>query len=258
MQVRIEPSWNLVALAGGLATIGGGAWGLGAGRAPPWEDVLRYGGGFLFWAGALTFALSFIRVEVAGEVLLPKWNQAAVEDALRAAAPDAAVWLLQTSFPVMNQLITTLHSLLVDGGKRFHLRILMANPTSENGKHVIAARMRLREQAPAAHEIEIESQIDQFIKMKTDVDAERGHGVGVGPLDMEIRLYDHLAYGPQVHVGEDVAFVGFFFATCSSVNAPMLQVTKGNREALQQFRKDFEKSWARSVPRYPAPAAQPR
>ena len=95
---------------------------------------------------------------------------------------------------------------LLMNDKRFKLRILMTHPVSDAGQRIIQGRVRFRDEAAEFHTQEIKSQLDQFVNLKTEVDKDWEKTQDGAKLDLQVRLYEHLPFGPQVHIGEERSY----------------------------------------------------
>lgn len=64
-------------------------------------------------------------------------------------------------------------------------------------------------------------------------------------VDLDVRLYDHMPFGPIYQIGDEIMYVGFFVNFETSSDAPMLEIrnTPGNRW-WRQFEREFSEAWA--------------
>ena len=247
MEVRRAPRGLQLAVGGLLLALGAGVGAQLPDVLPAYTGSLHWVGIVLFAAGALLSAYAFVDVSLSAGRVYSVWREDLIQRALRNAAPTSTIRVLQTSFPNAAALIPLLKELLVSDNKRFKIHLLLVNPFTDAGKSVIAARMRLRDQGADHHRLEIEDHIEQFLKMKAEVDAAWKETRDHAKLSLEIRLYDHLPFGPQFHIGNET-FVGFFVAKHSSIRAPMLRLRKTHGKAWELFREDFSAAWKAAAP----------
>lgn len=213
----------------------------------PWKERLGWSGFAVLVVGIITSIAGVIRFSLAIGKIHASWGTKQVLQEIAKAGPSATVSLLQTSFPDAATVFPKIKSLLKKGGT-FKLRILMPHPTSAMGLAVINARVKLRDEGSDFHRREIESQIRQLIQLKTDIDLAWEKTRDHAKLDLQIRLYEHFPFGPQVHVGDKKSFVGFFLSSKSSVHAPMIELSPGDDPVWSVFREDFEIAWAAAEP----------
>jgi hypothetical protein len=244
--VRRTPRGKALAVGGLLLAVGAGVGAQLPDALPAYTNALHWAGIALFAAGALLSAYAFLDLSLSSGQVYPLWREDLIHDALRNAPPTSTIRLLQTSFPNAADLIPLLKELLIADRKRFKIHVLLANPFTAPGKEVIAARMRLRDQGPEHHRLEIEDHIEQLLRMKAEVD-KAWEGRDHAKLSLEIRLYDHLPFGPQFHIGKE-SFIGFFVAKHSSIRAPMLRLRKTHGKTWELFRDDFACAWRAAVP----------
>lgn len=242
--------------------IGGAVIALGAGVSAQLPEVFHSHADSLHWAGIILFALgtllsayTFLDLSFSDARFYNVWDQRLVNKALRSASPTSTVRALQTSFPNAAELVPLLKELLTSGEKQFKIHVLLANPYTAGGQSVIEARMRLRDQDFPDHLREIEGQLHQLVAMKRAVDDHWAESRDHAKLTLEIRLYDHLPFGPQFHVDDEI-FVGFFVAKHSSVLAPMVRIRKSNDQVWKLFHDDFEAAWTGAVAYDPALGGQ--
>jgi len=208
---------------------------------------LRWAGIVVAAAGAIVTLSAFLEFSPSKGSVYDKWDQNLVNATLTKAPAQATINILQTSFPNAAELLPQLRELLLSRDKRFKIRLALANPFTAEGKAIIAARVRLRKQGPEEHRSEILDHIRQFEKLKQDVDADWAGSRDNAKLNLEIKLYDHLPFGPQFHIGDDI-FVGFFVSNESSIVAPMVSFRKGGGRGWQVFHDDFEAVWRSAAP----------
>ena len=182
------------------------------------------------------------------------WDYDAVYEAMAKADPHSTISILQTSIPDATRLIAHLERLLINESKRFQVRIMLIDYS--NATELIAARMRLRLETPAHHIGEVQANIEQLVTMKGRVDSAWRVARNRETLDLEIRLYNFLPFGSHYQIGNDVIFIGLFWNTTSSINGPMIKVTKNEPTLWQPFEKQFSAGWDKSEKLYPRQGIQ--
>lgn len=141
----------------------------------------------------------------------------------------------------------------------FHLRVMIVDPHDEGVIDILAARVKLRGINRAKAVGEVTSSLENLCGLKRNVDAamrsSARNGDSPDVVDLQIRLYDFLPFGPIYKIGEEVIFVGFYLGHVSSVHGPMIEVRKESCPDLWQvFEDDFRRGWDASTPYYPAKA----
>ena len=248
MRVELHLQSRKLSIGCFVMALGGGIGTQLTSFLPSYTRLLEWGGVTLFVVGVLVSTAAIIKVTFSFGRVYPSWRSDCIASSLRSALPESRISLLQTSFPNAAELFPLLKDQLLVNGKHFKIRVLLSHPYSNKGKSVIAARVRLRDQSESHHELEVVDHIKQFEKLKSDVDAAWFSSRDKAKLSLEIRLYDHLPFGPQYHIGEDKSFIGFFVSKNSSVHAPMLYLRPSHGRPWQVFREDFEHAWKCSVP----------
>jgi hypothetical protein len=150
--------------------------------------------------------------------------------------------------------------------KHFDLRILLldADIGPDETSDLLAARIQLRGVKRTKAVEEILTCIAQLIDLKTKVDEiwQRDAVSGLRPrsLDLQIRRFSFLPFGPIYQIGPDIMYVGFFINYATSLNAPMLEVrnTPGN-PVWRTFERQLNEAWSDqgSKAYYPLPADGP-
>jgi hypothetical protein len=200
-----------------------------------------------FLLGALLTTNGLVTLTKGGIIVRNEWSWPKVKRAMERAPETATVQILQTWFPE-EDFFHCLKHLYRDVGKRFHLRIMLMNPNRQGVTDVLTARLKLRhiERAKAAREINQE--IDHLCAFKKEIEetvfrAARSSGYSE-TVDLEIRLYDFLPFGPIYRIGEEVIFVGLYLNYTSSVAGPMLEIRKNRSPDLWRILEDeFDKGW---------------
>lgn len=247
------------ALGGGLLSVGTGAVAL--------EPSLKVAGIVLFIVGFVLLISGLIGIKSRSVVVYNEWSLSRVKRALKEAKPDATVRILQTWFPE-EEFIDCLQDYFIHEGKKFDLRLLLldaGNPPS-GGADLLSARVKLRGVTREKAATEIQEAIEGLIQLKENVDlawreaSGRNHRAPI--LDMEIRLYDFLPFGPIYQIGDDLMFVGFFLNYDTSAAGPMIELRKDPLNRIwRKFEKDFLVGWddARVLQQQitPSPATPP-
>jgi len=250
MNVCFQFDTKRLTIGGLLIAIGRGIDSAGPYYFPEYDHIGHDIGLVLFVLGIFITITGLITYN-SGARIYPSWRSDLICKTIRSADANSTISLLQTSFPNANELLPLLQHLLVDGGKAFKLRILVANPHSDDGWAIVKARVYLRDQEASHHAGEIVDQLGPFKSLKIKVDkAWQQHRNGA-KLDLQIRVYEHLPFGPQYHIGEKQSFIGFFICDKSSINAPMLRVGPNSHEIWNVFRHDFEAAWDGAAAYFP-------
>jgi hypothetical protein len=189
-------------------------------------------------------------------VVHPQWELQKVLRELARAPERAAVQILQTWFPEEN-FVTSLEHLYLQDGKRFHLQVMLVNPQAEGAIDVLAARVKLRNIDRAKAAGDVTAALDNICRLKRNVDsAFRRSSVSGGhpdTVDLEVRLYDFLPFGPIYKIGDEVMFVGLYLSNASSVHGPMIEIRKKRCPDLWHvFEEDLSQGWIGSTPYFPA------
>ena len=184
-----------------------------------------------------------------------RWSQERILKALAKAPETATVRILQTWFPE-EDFIDSLMGLYLNDGKRFHLRVMLMNCESQGVNDVLAARVKLRwiERSKAAADI-IQTR-DGLLRLKDNVDSFlrqlAQHEGRLETVDLEVKFYDFMPFGPIYRIGEDVMFVGFYLNHTSSVFGPMIEVRRKRSPLIWQiFEWNFNNGWDTAVAYYP-------
>ncbi|AVT39270.1 hypothetical protein [Plantactinospora sp. BB1] len=215
----------------------------------------------LFAAGLMTLATGVASIESRSVVVHDRWDYGRIHRALEKAPEDAVIRIQQTWFPEEN-FVAALCNLYLQQHKRFALRVLLMDPGEERDPppDLLAARVRLRGISATASAEKIRSTMADLVRLKQMVHDDQsglpGSGRRAGEVDLEIRLYDFLPFGPIYQIGDEVMFVGFYVNHGTSSAGPMLEIRNSGRTALwRQFAQNFDYGWRASQPRrhHPAP-----
>jgi hypothetical protein len=207
--------------------------------------------------GLLLTADGLVKFSRSKVIVHHQWSEEKVLRELARAPESAVIQILQTWIPE-EDFITSLEHLYLQGGKRFHLQVMLVNPQDSGAIDVLAARMKLRgdkNRAQAAEEVT--AALDDICRLKRDVDSElrRSWKNGGRPdtVDLEVRLYDFLPFGPVYKIGDEVMFIGFYLNHVSSVRGPMIEIRKNRCPGLwHEFEKHLNKGWSDSTLYFPA------
>jgi hypothetical protein len=219
----------------------------------------RYVAVALFCCGILLAADGLVRFGKSRVMLHHEWSIQKILKELACAPEGATVHILQTWFPEEN-FLTSLERLYVHGGKRFHLHVMLMNPEGDETdgvNDVLAARVKLRKisRAKAASDVTTALGNLQQLKLNVDTSLRQATGNGVDPesVDLQIRLYDFLPFGPIYKINDEVMFVGLYLNHVSSVHGPMLEVRKKRCPDLWNlFEEDLSRGWADSMVYFPS------
>jgi hypothetical protein len=237
-------------------TLGGALLSVGAGVTELVGD-LRLVGGVLFVLGVVVTTAGLVRIAERRVVIHDQWSTRRVIEALKRAPPDATVRILQTWFPE-EEFADCLCDLLVHEGKRFDLQVLLlrAHDARSRKSDLLSARVRLRGTDRSKAIREIGETLDMLVNLKRSVDevwrAQGADGRKPKVLDLEVRLYEFMPFGPIYQIGGDVMFVGFFLNYDTSAAGPMLEVRKADQHRIwRKFEQDFERGWRDAAPYFP-------
>lgn len=183
-------------------------------------------------------------------VICDNWDSEKVYKTLKNAPPDATIRILQTWFPEEN-FVSRLEHLLISHNKRFSFEVLLldSDGDGELQADLLSARVKLRKDASRTNAVEkINDAVKGLLELKRNVDAKwqeaTPHGRRPPTLDIEVRLYNFLPFGPIYQIGNDVMYVGFFLNYATSSAGPMLEVQNSSDNPLWRcFKRNFDKGW---------------
>jgi hypothetical protein len=195
-------------------------------------------------------------------VIRGRWNSHEIRRSLQHASDVETIRILNTWLPDVEGFVATLRELLTQHGKRFQIRVLLmaANEGSDVQPGLLTARVRLRDMSAdeaAQHILETKGAL---VKLKSQVDAYWADGRDGRTLDLQIRMYDHLPFGPLYQIGENVIYAGFFLNDNTSEHAPMLRIMNcpgGIRDDAitnrhwNLFVEQLNKAWENAVIMFP-------
>ncbi|MCK4763857.1 MAG: DUF4147 domain-containing protein [Candidatus Aminicenantes bacterium] len=178
-------------------------------------------------------------------------------EALEKAPEHATIRIIQTWFPDIEDFIIHLVKLLTaKNGKQFRLEILLMNNKKYSNEEqtecldILDARVSHRIENRERAIGEIDESIKQLIKLKELVDENWEINKVGKTLDLIIRKYHFLPFGPFYQIGDEVMFVGFYLNYCSSIHAPMIKIRRIAREAWNRFKEHFDIGWEKSYEVY--------
>jgi len=212
----------------------------------------------IFTLGVVLAATGLVALSPRRAIVHVQWSQERLLKAMARAPEAAIVEILQTWIPE-EDFIDRLRHLYIDDGKRFHLRVMLMNPEEEGPNDVLAARVKLRgiERSKAANDIAHSR--DSLLRLKKDVDKKLSELARAGrgraeTMDLEIRLYDFMPFGPIYKIGEQVMFIGLYVNDTSSIFGPMIEIRQSRSPELwHDLERSLSNGWDAS-PTYVPPA----
>jgi hypothetical protein len=242
---RFNPIW---------ATIGGVVISLGP-ALYVLDPKLKAVAVIILTLGVLLVISGLAEVSAGRAVVHRQWSHERILRALAKAPETATVRILQTWFPE-EDFIDRLAQLYTDHGKRFHLRILLMSCDPSGVNDVLAARVRLRwiERSKAAADI-IQTR-DGLFRLKDNVEIAlrrlTQEDSRLETVDLKVKFYDFMPFGPIYRIGDEVMFVGFYLNHASSAYGPMMEVRKKRSPQVWQiFESNFNNGWNDATPYYP-------
>ena len=241
-----------------LLTLGGTALGVGAAV----EIYSPVSGNLVLRGVSLVLISVGILVILAGLIELPKrsrvkviskWDQELIRKALRSAPAKSSVKIRQTWIPDREAFCPFLEELLGEGDKQFSFQILLMDKECE----ALPARIHHRAEDLTGAKREIEGSINRFAQMKVRVDTIWETKYLGAKLDLNVRTYRFMPFGPIYVIGNEVMFVGFYINYDSSIHAPMLILQNPDSKIWKGFARDFSEGWTLSVSQL-AQDARPR
>jgi hypothetical protein len=216
----------------------------------------RIAAGICFAIGILLTLHGFLTLGKSGAIIHQHWSLRRIIQALHNAPERATIQILQTWFPEEN-FVTTLEHLYRVKKKQFRLRVMIVDPHDEGVIDILGARVKLRGINRARAVGEVTASLENLCALKRAVDAAARssprNGDSPDVVDLQIRLYDFLPFGPIYKIGEEVIFAGLYLGHVSSVHGPMIEVRKESCPDLWQvFEDDLRRGWEGSTPYYPA------
>ncbi len=229
-------------------TTGGVLMAVGTGIAGLFPTLLVVGGP-IFVVGLVITALGFFQLAPRKGNYHDKWDPEEVFKALKEIPPTGTVRILQTWLPDAETFVPELENLLTKGGKQFQLHIMLMdfNKATISKPDVLLARVKHRPEGRDDASARIKGTIDALIMMKSRVDDTWQRERNGATLDLQIRLYNFLPFGPIYQIGS-VMFLGFYLNHSSSANAPMIKLTTHDSNNWTIFQQHFEIGWKDALP----------
>jgi hypothetical protein len=240
-------------------TLGGVAVAIGAGL-PSLVPDLRVAAIIVFFLGIALTLSGLITVGPRGVIFHAQWSQGKILNSLSKAPADSIIWILQTWIPE-EDFADYLQRMYRDEGKRFELQIMLMDPTPQGDNDVLAARVKLRwiERAKAAENIN--DTINRLVRLKGELEATLNNAPRSRKLtetvDLTIKLYDFMPFGPVYKIGENVMYIGFYLNNSSSIAGPMIEIRRIRSPKLWRiFEQNLLNGWDASIRRYPSLTAE--
>jgi hypothetical protein len=219
------------------------------------DQALKAAAAVIAAAGFVILLSGMFQISFRGAIVRARWSQERILKALSRAPVTACVQILQTWIPE-EDFIDKLEHLYLHEDKRFHLRVMLMNCERDGVNDVLAARVKLRSIERSKAAVDIIETRDRLIRLKSDVDARlRQLALANGrseTVDMEIRFYDFMPFGPIYCIDDEVMFVGFYLSHASSLVGPMIEIRRKRSPQLWQiFERSLTNGWDAAVPNYP-------
>jgi hypothetical protein len=242
IRVKHKISSTRLALGGSMITIASGLFVFGTELGL--KGISAIISMFLFGIGIVLSLAGIFEIFPRYKLIL-KWDDNLIKKALLSAPPRAKVRILQTWLPDKEIFCPFLQDILKDEGKQFDLDILLMD-SGEKTYDILKARVELRAETYADGKNYIRSTIERFKKLKDEVDRawEKKH-MGA-KLNLNIRRYKFLPFGPMYQINESHFFIGFYLNYESSVHAPMLVICSKKSRLWKVFDDHFNKGWKNS------------
>ena len=202
--------------------------------------------GIIFLGGIVLTLASLFSFAPAAVVFHQRWDTEKIYKALDRGPHDAVLRILQTWFPEEN-FVAHLRAMYL-AGKHFDLRVMLMDP-GEDGvpSSLLASRVELRDLSPSMAAEEVRSAMLALIRLKETVDRHRAdhHQRRRNTVDLEIRAYTFMPFGPIYQIADDVMFVGLYLNQTTSAEAPMIEIrnTPGN-PLWRLFEHHFDEGWS--------------
>jgi hypothetical protein len=244
--ITYEPHSTRTPLAAFLLATGSAA--LAAGQAVGLPPIARVPVALLAYLGAMALFALCLEVKRPAS-LIARWDSKRVKKALTSAPEDATIRILQTWVPDVEDLTPFLEGLLIRKGKRFRIEIMLMDPgelEADSDADLLSARTRHRQETRSSARAEIVRSANHFRQMKEKVDK---HWVKENrTLNLSVRWYRFMPFGPIYQVGDRRLFVGFYPPHASSLDAPMLELRSNRSELWESFQAAFIEAWPKTNP----------
>lgn len=182
-------------------------------------------------------------------VIHQNWDYQGICRAMTRAADDAEIRILQTWFPE-EAFIARRRELCADDKKRFALQVLLIDPRARPPCSVRSPRRSRDAQvcSPASAATQVRSTAADLFKMKERIEPERrrrrSHGRRTDNVDLEVRFYSVMPFGPIYQIGNDVMYVGFYLSFGTSAEGPMIETkNRPDNRLWHKFHRPFEEAW---------------
>lgn len=232
-------------------TVGLAIMAIGAGmfqitREFPWERVFAVSSAFVFCGGLLLFFSGCFEVYRTCR-MIAKWDNGLIEKALKLAPADSKIRILQTWVPHYERFWHDVETVLREKGKEFHFEILLMDMGEDDSPcgDLLDARILLRVQSRRQARACIEGNVIHLMRMKRNVDTIWREKHPGRQLDLKIRFYSFMPFGPLFQIGNSYLFVGFYLNQESSECAPMLVLRDPESPIWKIFEEDFKHGWER-------------
>ena len=225
-----------------IMAIGGGMFQIT--REFPWERVFAVSSAFVFCGGLLLFFSGCFEIYRSCR-MVEKWNNNLIEKAFESAPPNSKIRILQTWVPAYERFWPFVEGLLKEKRKEFHFEILLINMGESDSPcgDLLDARILLRKQSRRQARASIEGNVVYLMNMKRDVDRIWREKHPGRQLDLKIRFYRFMPFGPIFQIGNSYLFVGFYLNQESSECAPMLVLRDPKSPIWRIFEQDFMHGW---------------
>ncbi|MCJ7481767.1 MAG: hypothetical protein MUO31_02255 [Thermodesulfovibrionales bacterium] len=245
MKIKCRISGNILAIGGIILSIGAGLLSL--------EPV--FGLKWIFLPiGTIVFLLGVIIVFfgcfefVSGPEIKDNWDDNLLRKALETAPPKSTVSILQTWLPDKEKFCPFMEELLIDGSKQFHFRVLLMYGSKKKvNDDLLSARIRLRAESHDDAFQEIVGTIKRLNQMKQKVDTSWVTKYMGAKLDIQIRSYKFMPFGPIYQIGNQMMLIGFYLNSESSVHGPMLIIRNPKSRIWKKFEDNINNGWNSST-----------
>lgn len=238
IQIKYNITPVRFALGGGVIAISAGMVTHGSAYGLKWLFLPL--GTCLFAFGILLFLTGIFEI-TQNFKLMPKWDDKSIRRALMSAPPASKIRILQTWLPDKEDFCPFLEELLIDGEKQFKLEVLLINCSESNG--LLDARIKLRSENRDMAQQAIKATITRLSQLKQKVDAAWVKKYSGAKLNIEIRSYEFMPFGPLYQVGKNKMFLGFYINFESSAHGPMLLIQNSKSRIWKLFEEDFMRGW---------------
>jgi hypothetical protein len=202
-------------------------------------------GGLIFGVGVVITFFGFFALPRSPAEFFEEWSAAEADQlykAIKEAETGTTLRIQQTWWADREKIIPHLEEVL-RSGRRLTLQALLLDTdpddggrdTDEHHPDVLAARVKLRWATCAKATGWVQDTVRDLKRLRANASP--------GRLDLQIRVYDFLPFGPLYQVGESTIFVGFYLNDRSSINGPMVKITDRESYCWKTFRHQFDTGW---------------